>query len=56
MPIKKMQDLDLTGKTVVIREDLNVPMEGLGILASLPTSPAAEDARRVTRLLTELQA
>ena len=31
-------------------------MEGLGILASLPTSPAAEDARRVTRLLTELQA
>lgn len=31
-------------------------MDGLGILASLPTSPAAEDARRVTRLLTELQA
>ena len=31
-------------------------MEGMGILASLPTSPAAEDARRVTRLLTELQA
>ena len=27
MPIKKMQDLDLTGKTVVIREDLNVPMK-----------------------------
>ena len=32
MPIKKMQDLDLTGKTVVIREDLNVPMVGVGKL------------------------
>ena len=31
-------------------------MEGLGILASLPTTPTADDARRVTRLLTELQA
>ena len=43
MPIKKMQDLELTGKTVVIREDLNVPMkDGLvtndkRIRASLPT-------------------
>lgn len=27
MAIKKMQDLDLQGKTVVIREDLNVPMK-----------------------------
>ncbi|MDD4700965.1 MAG: phosphoglycerate kinase [Desulfovibrio sp.] len=27
MPIQKMQDLDLSGKTVVIREDLNVPMK-----------------------------
>ena len=31
-------------------------MEGLGILASLPTTPTADDARRMTRLLTELQA
>ena len=31
-------------------------MEGLGILASLPTSPTVEDARRVVRLLTEIQA
>ena len=43
MPIKKMQDLDLTGKTVVIREDLNVPMKDgqvandKRIRASLPT-------------------
>ncbi len=27
MAIKKMQDLDLQGKTVVIREDLNLPMK-----------------------------
>lgn len=31
-------------------------MEGLGILASLPTTPTADDARRVVRLLAELQA
>lgn len=31
-------------------------MEGLGILASLPPTPTADDARRVLRLLTELQA
>ena len=31
-------------------------MEGLGILASLPTTPTADDARRVLRLLAELQA
>ena len=43
MPIKNMQDLDLTGKTVVIREDLNVPMKDgtitndKRIRASLPT-------------------
>ena len=43
MPIKKMQDLELTGKTVVIREDLNVPMKDgqitndKRIRASLPT-------------------
>ncbi|GAB1254718.1 phosphoglycerate kinase [Desulfovibrio falkowii] len=43
MPVTKMQDLDLGGKTVVIREDLNVPMKD-GIItndkrirAALPT-------------------
>ena len=28
MPVKKMTDLDLTGKRVLIREDLNVPVNG----------------------------
>lgn len=47
MSIKKMQDLDLAGKTVVIREDLNVPMKDgqitndKRIRASLPTISAA---------------
>ena len=27
MAIKPMKDLDLSGKTVVVREDLNVPMK-----------------------------
>ena len=27
MPVKKLADLDCGGKTVVIREDLNVPMK-----------------------------
>ena len=27
MPVKKMTDLDLTGKRVLIREDLNVPVK-----------------------------
>lgn len=43
MPVKKMTDLDLTGKRVLIREDLNVPVKNgkvssdARILASLPT-------------------
>ena len=31
-------------------------MEGLGILSSLPSTPDADDARRLVQLLTELQA
>ena len=43
MPIVRMTDLDLTGKRVLIRQDLNVPIEGgritseQRITASLPT-------------------
>ncbi|GAB4255420.1 MAG: phosphoglycerate kinase [Methylomicrobium sp.] len=43
MPIKKMVDLDLSGKRVLIREDLNVPIKNgkvasdIRIQASLPT-------------------
>lgn len=60
MPIKKMQDLDLTGKTVVIREDLNVPMkEGeitndKRIRASLPTIRTALEKGAGVVLLSHL--
>jgi len=60
MPIKKMQDLDLTGKTVVIREDLNVPMkEGVitndkRIRASLPTIRTALEKGAGVVLLSHL--
>src|SRR5260370_1117202 len=43
MTVLKMTDLDLQGKRVLIREDLNVPVKDgvvtsdAGILASLPT-------------------
>ena len=43
MPIVRMTDLDLSGKRVLIRQDLNVPLDGeritseQRILASLPT-------------------
>src|SRR6478735_8842032 len=43
MPIQRMSDLDLSGKRVLIREDLNVPVKDgkvtseQRILAALPT-------------------
>lgn len=49
MPIKRMTDLDLNGKTVVIREDLNVPLANgkisndKRIRAALPTIQYALD-------------
>lgn len=60
MSIKKMQDLDLAGKTVVIREDLNVPMkEGRisndkRIRAALPTIRMALDKGAGVILLSHL--
>ena len=50
MPILRMTDLDLHGKRVLIREDLNVPVQGgvvtsdARIRASLPTIQAAKNA------------
>lgn len=50
MPILRMSDLDLAGKRVLIREDLNVPLAGGKITASqrldaaLPTIRRARDA------------
>jgi phosphoglycerate kinase len=50
MPLKKMIDLDLKDKRVLIREDLNVPLEGdeitsdKRIRAALPTIKQAVDA------------
>ena len=49
MSFLRMSDLDLRGKRVLIREDLNVPIEGGRITssqrldASLPTIKAARD-------------
>ena len=60
MPIKKMQDMDLTGKTVVIREDLNVPMKDgqvsndKRIRASLPTITTALEKGAGVVLLSHL--
>ncbi len=50
MPVLRMTDLDLRGKRVLIREDLNVPVQGgvvssdARIRAAVPTIQAAKDA------------
>lgn len=60
MPVKKMQDLDLAGKSVVIREDFNVPMKGgkisndKRIRAALPTLRVALEKGAGLVLLSHL--
>jgi phosphoglycerate kinase len=60
MAIKKMTDLDLAGKRVLIREDLNVPVKNgevtsdARIRASLPTIKAARDAGARVMLMSHL--
>ncbi|WP_165855874.1 phosphoglycerate kinase [Marinobacter sp. JSM 1782161] len=60
MTIKKMTELDLAGKRVLIREDLNVPVKDgkvtsdARIRASLPTIKAARDAGARVLLMSHL--
>lgn len=60
MPIIKMTDLDLAGKRVLIREDLNVPLKDgkvasdVRIQASLPTIKHAIDAGAKVMLMSHL--
>jgi len=60
MNVLKMSELDLSGKRVLIREDLNVPVKGgkvtsdARIRASLPTIQAALDAGASVMLMSHL--
>ena len=60
MPILRMTDLDLRDKRVLIREDLNVPVQGgvvtsdARIRASLPTIQAAKNAGARVMLMSHL--
>jgi phosphoglycerate kinase len=60
MTIKRMIELKLTGKRVLIREDLNVPLDGTRITsdarirAALPTIQAAVDAGAAVMLMSHL--
>jgi phosphoglycerate kinase len=60
MSITKMADIDLSGKRVLIREDLNVPVAGgqvtsdARIRAALPTIKAALDAGAAVMVMSHL--
>jgi phosphoglycerate kinase len=60
MTVLRMIDLDLRGKRVLIREDLNVPVQNgvvtsdARIRASLPTMQAARDAQAAVLVMSHL--
>ena len=60
MSVVRMSDLELSGKRVLIRQDLNVPVDGgkvasdARIRASLPTIEAALDAGAAIMLMSHL--
>ena len=60
MPVTKMSDVDLAGRRVLIREDLNVPIRDgkvssdVRIRAALPTIRAALDAGAAVMLMSHL--
>ena len=60
MSVVQMSDLELSGKRVLIREDLNVPVDGgkvtsdARIRASLPTIRAAQEAGAAVMLMSHL--
>ena len=60
MPVVRMSDLELSGKRVLIREDLNGPVDGgkvtsdARIRASLPTIQAAQEAGAAVMLMSHL--
>ncbi|MEO6138712.1 MAG: phosphoglycerate kinase [Luteimonas sp.] len=61
MPIVRMTDLDLTGRRVLVREDLNVPLDGVGnitsdlrIRAALPTLRRALEAGAAVMVVSHL--
>ena len=60
MPVVRMSDVELSGKRVLIRQDLNVPVDGgkvtsdARIRASLPTIKAALDAGAAIMLMSHL--
>ena len=60
MSVIRMSDLELSGKRVLIREDLNVPVDDgkvtsdARIRASLPTIRAAQEAGAAVMLMSHL--
>ena len=60
MAVTAMSELDLSGRRVLIREDLNVPLDGgvitsdVRIRAAVPTIKAAQEAGAAVMLMSHL--